>query len=303
MGIHQLCLGSYFETQGGSWPFWNKILGIRQGDVIIHLRGKQPRAQFIGYSIASGDGFETTRRPPEPKEWDFAKTFYRADLSQFTPFHHPVNLSEIFQMREEKLSSYFYMNQDRGPNKLNLFYVRQAGRLQCLNGAYLSDVDDDLLETIFGSSRERILDLDGKPIISVQTGTQLASVRARQGQFQFSAMIKQMYGYQCCFPGCDITDPRFLVGAHIARWSDCEKLRGHAGNGLCFCLQHDKAFEIGLFTLDENYNVYVNPRERDSDSPVVRDLIAHHGEQITLSDFKPLDEALLEHWIRVDIEP
>jgi len=68
------------------------------------------------------------------------------------------------------------------------------------------------------------------------------------------------------------------------------------------CLQHDKAFELGLFTLDEQYRVFVNPRERDSDSSVVRELIAHHREQITLADIRPLDDALPEHWIRVDIE-
>jgi len=75
------------------------------------------------------------------------------------------------------------------------------------------------------------------------------------------------------------------------------------GNGLCLCLLHDRAFEIGFFTLDEQFQVYVNPRERDSDSPVLRELIAHHGEQIALAQVTPLDDALKEHWIRVDIEP
>ena len=100
-----------------------------------------------------------------------------------------------------------------------------------------------------------------------------------------------------------MTDSRFLVGAHIARWSDNEALRGHMGNGLCLCLRHDKAFELGLFTLDEQCRVFVNPRERDANSPVVDELVAHHGEQIRLADVRPLDDALLEHWIRVNIEP
>ena len=288
---------------GGSWPFWTKVLDVQQSDTVLHLRGKNPHAHFVGYSVASGDGFQSTRRPPDPREWDYAPAFYRADLAGFTPFHQPVNLSDIFQTRRPELESYFDANRDRGTDKLNIFFVRQAGRLQCLNGAYLSDVDDALLTALFGLNGDLVSAAGGRTIVSVQTGTQVATVRSRLGQSQFSSAVKNLYGNRCCFPGCNISDSRFLVSAHIARWSDNEKLRGHMGNGLCLCLQHDKAFEIGLFTLDEQFRVYINRRERNSVSPVVQELVAHEGEQISLSDVRPLDDALLEHWIRVDIEP
>ena len=75
------------------------------------------------------------------------------------------------------------------------------------------------------------------------------------------------------------------------------------GNGLCLCVIHDKAFEIGIFTLDENYQVYVNPRERNSKSPIVQEILEHSGEQIRLTEILPLDDALLEHWIRIDVTP
>ncbi len=287
---------------GGSWPFWSKILDVRQGDTILHLRSKTPDANFIGYSIASGDGFRSTRRPPDPKGWDYAPTFYRADLTDFIPFHQPVNLVEIFQARRTELEQYFDANRDRGKDKLNIFFVRQTGRLQCLNGAYLSDADEELLIALFGSG-DIVSHADGKTVVSIQTGTQVSTVRSRLGQTHFSFAIRKLYGNRCCFPRCKMTDPRFLVGAHIARWSDNETLRGHMGNGLCLCLQHDKAFELGLFTLDERFRVFVNPCERGTDSPVVRELVAHHGEQIALSDIRPLDDALREHWNRVGMRP
>jgi len=288
---------------GGAWPYWTKVRDVRQGDTILHLRGKTPNANFIGYSVASGDGFESTRRPPDPKEWDYASAFYRADLTDFTPFHQPVNLMDIFQTRRTELEQYFDTNRNLRTNKLNIFFVRQAGRLQCLNGAYLSDADEELLGALFGPSGSHVSQADGRTLVSIQTGIQVSSVRSRIGQSRFASAIKTLYGNQCCFPGCDMTDPRFLVGAHIARWSDNEALRGHMGNGLCLCLRHDRAFELGLFTLDEQYRVFVNPRELNSVSPVVHELVAHHGEQITLAEVRPLDDALLEHWIRVDIEP
>ena len=287
---------------GGSWPFWSKVLQIKEGDMIFHLRGVNPHAYFVGYSIASCDGFETSTRPPNPMEWDYSEKFYRANLSGFTPFHYPIKLTDLFSLRKRELESYFDTNRNRYSSKLNLFFVRQAGRLQCLNGAYLSDIDEELLHLLFGNNDSSVLS-NGRTIISVQTGIQISAVFSRIGQAKFSAEIKRLYGNRCCFPGCKVFDSRFLVGSHIARWSDNEVLRGHMGNGLCFCLVHDKAFETGMFTLDENFRVFVNPREIQSDSVVVQELISKHGKQIVLSRVKPLLDALLEHWIRVGIEP
>ncbi len=277
---------------------------IPEGDIVIHLRGIPPKAHFVGYSVASANGFETSRRPPNPKEWDFAASFFRADLSDFVPFHQPVNLTELFSARRVELENYFDKNKARGArNKRNLFYVRQAGRLQCLNGAYLSDVEEELLTALFGSGDQVRASATGTTVLSVETGSQISTVRARLGQGKFSKEIKKLYANKCCFPGCSVSDPRFLIASHIARWSDNEELRGKLGNGLCLCLMHDKAFEIGIFTLDEQYRVFINPKERHADSPVVTELLPSHGKQVSLAEELPLDDALLEHWIRVDIEP
>jgi hypothetical protein len=291
------------KGEGGTWPFWEKVLQVREGDTVIHLRGVPPDAYFVGYSTASGDGFRTTRRPPDPGEWGYAEAFYRADLTGFTPFHLQINLSEVFRARGAELEAYFEANKTLGFSKANLFYVKQSGRLQCLNGAYLSDLNEELLTLLFGNSTGLKAPDSGTVIVSVATGSQISSIRTRLGQNRFSEEIKKLYGNRCCFPDCEITDPRFLVGSHISRWCDNEKLRGEMGNGLCLCLVHDKAFEVGLFTLDEHLAVFVNPRECQSKSTIVQDLIKHHGGKIRTSQVAPLADALLEHWIRVDIDP
>jgi putative restriction endonuclease len=298
------CVWAPAEKEGGGrWPFWEKVLAIREGDTILHLRGVGPEAFFVGYSKASADGFETTKRPPDPKGWAFSDKFYRADLEDFTPFHKPISLEEVFAARQSELAKYFDDNKASGSEKRNIFFVRQSGRLQCLNGAYLSDVDDDLLRALFDSNVSKPDAGDLSATVSVETGSQLATIRVRLGQSEFARRIKEQYGHLCCFPSCGVKDPRFLVASHIARWSDNEKLRGHLGNGLCLCLVHDRAFELGLFTLDEHYRVYVNPKERLGPSSVVLDLIKVSGQRITLPRVPPLDDALLEHWIRTDMSP
>lgn len=298
------CVWAPSKTRKGrAWPFWSKVLKIKQGDVIIHLRGVRPNANFVGHSMASGNGFETTCRPPHSGEWDYAESFYRANLENFIPFHPPVNLVDIFAERKSELEEYFDRNKARKTDKTNLFYVKQAGRLQCLNGAYLSDIDDELLTILFGDNTPTTA-LDGiVTSLFVETGSRNATIQSRVGQSSFAEKIRSLYSNRCCFPDCAISDPRFLVASHIARWADNEELRGNLGNGLCFCLLHDKAFEVGLFTLDNQFRVFVNPKERSAESPFLRKLISHHGEQITLAQIRPLGGALLEHWDRVNIEP
>lgn len=298
------CVWSPSKTKdGGSWVFWEKILQVREGDTVIHLRGIHPDANFVGFSIASSDGFETTSQPPNRKESYQPSSFFRANLTEFTPFHQPINLSKIFLIRKKELEAYFEKNRNLGASKLRIFYVKQRGRLQCLNGAYFSEVDEELLNILFGDDTQIVAPSEGSSVVSISTGTQISTIRSRLGQSKFSSSIKELYNNHCCFPGCQVSDPRFLIGSHIARWSDNVKLRGELGNGLCFCLVHDKAFEMGLFSLDQQFKIFVNPKEATSNSIIVKEIQQHQGEQISLAPVRPLDDALLEHWIRTGIEP
>lgn len=292
------------QGRGGSWPFWSKIQDVRIGDNILHLRGVIPHAAFVGYSTAITDGYETTARPPLAGEWDYADTFYRADLADYVAFPAPIYLNEVFLERRVELEEYFEINRARVTSKRNLFYVRQAGRLQCLNGAYLSDLDGDLFHALFGDVG--ISDGAGPSGVktNVATGVHLGLLKTRIGQAALAKAVKQSYGHRCCFPACSVQDDRFLVASHIARWSDNEHLRGNVGNALCLCLMHDRAFELGLFTLDAEFSVFVNlPRVRQHKPLALPDLETQHGHPIKAGLVAPLLDALLEHWIRTGIDP
>lgn len=292
------CLWSPTEkVSGGRWPFWQKILDVRAGDAVLHLRGIGHDAAFVGHSVASQDGYVTQDRPPSPGQWDFSKRFYRADLHSFTLLQRPIRLAEVFERRRAELETYFDVNKTRS-TKSNIFYVRQSGRLQCLNGAYLSEVDQELFAALFGIDPTARVGTRAS-FVSVETGQQLSWVGTRLGQAAFSREIRKLYGHACCFPSCEVRDGRFLVASHIARWSDNQGLRGQLGNGLCLCLIHDKAFEIGLFSLDEECRVIVHPNTRSGTAALDRSLAQAHGHKITCGNVVPMSEALAEHRARV----
>ncbi|MDE0621442.1 MAG: hypothetical protein OXH83_07220 [Bryobacterales bacterium] len=283
-----------------SWPFWSKILRISHGDIVIHLRGKPPDACFVGYSTASGDAFITKSRPPDPAKWGFATQFCRANLTDYVDFDQKINLRDVFSTRRSELEAYYERNKTR-ESRRNIFYVKQAGRLQCLNGAYLSDIDDELFAILFGHEWRAPTSGVEAGLVSIDTDCKASVLPSRIGHTRFAIEIKRLYSNVCCFPGCSIADPRFLVASHIARWSDNEDLRGHLGNGLCFCVFHDKAFEVGAFTLDDQLNIVVNPREKKTIHQCIQELRSRDGEQIELGAVLPLQEALCEHQNRTGI--
>lgn len=208
----------------------------------------------------------------------------------------------MFTEQRDRLEQYFVENRARSSREL-LFYVRQGGRLQCLNGGYLSQVSERLGDillgpTFSGRSNER------RPVaVSTATGEVIASIRLRIGQNAFSSNVRQNYGGVCCFPACEVNDSAFLVGAHIDRWADREELRGDTANGLCLCLMHDTAFEFGLFTLDSESRVRVNTQGIAQKPWVVRHLVPHDHGRIRPADVPPSFDALKQHWMRIGFSP
>lgn len=293
------------KQQGGRWPFWELLLKVRQGDTIFHLRGVNELAAFVGYSVADTDGYSTTRRPPEPGNWRYAQEFYRVPLKDFTLFSHPVSLSRFWVENDVSLRNYYAANRSRHRDqRRHVFFVVQGGRLQCLNGAYFSEVDAELAEMLLppatGSAAAAARDL---PLDRVAIGEELRDVRMRIGQERFSAEVRKNYGCRCCFPDCDVADPLLLVGSHIGRWSDAVELRGNVANGLCLCLMHDKAFENGLYTLDRSMKVRVNPIRTSSIRWADKNLQPFDGRVIRGGSIVPDTKALVLHWERIGFVP
>lgn len=128
------------------------------------------------------------------------------------------------------------------------------------------------------------------------------TVLKRRGQAQFSDAVKDNYNCHCCFPGCSMNDRRFLIGSHIARWVDSPDKRGKVANGLCLCCFHDKAFEAGYFSLDDEYKVTISSKKDIIQSTVFQTFIKPHaGEQISLGNIKPDKNSLSEHRFRCEM--
>jgi putative restriction endonuclease len=98
----------------------------------------------------------------------------------------------------------------------------------------------------------------------------------------FRKLVVREYDYRCAF--CKlriIRDPNqnIVDGAHIKPFS--EFLDSKIDNGLSLCKNHHWAFDLGWFSVDDNYRILV-AQDLDDDSPYTRVMKAFDREPIAL---------------------
>lgn len=126
-----------------------------------------------------------------------------------------------------------------------------------------------------------------------------AVVRRKQriGQNLFRQAVLSAYDHRCCISGLAV--PQFLIASHIVPWSQDKQNRLNPHNGLALCALHDKAFDLGYLTLDEDYRVVISPAltSQHKDDHFTQDsLLRFHGQRILLpGKFAPAQDLLECH--------
>ena len=122
-----------------------------------------------------------------------------------------------------------------------------------------------------------------------------AEVTVRIGQQFFRNAVLSAYNQRCCISG--LANPKLLVASHIVPWSQDDANRLNPHNGLALSALHDKAFDLGLITVDEDYRVVVSSQATDAKDPFFTSAIASfHGKPIALPEkFYPAAKFLAFH--------
>jgi HNH endonuclease len=117
---------------------------------------------------------------------------------------------------------------------------------------------------------------------SFPTGiTRDALVRVRVNQGFFRSAVLAAYDCRCCITGLAVAE--LLCASHIVPWSVDHTNRTNPANGLCLNALHDRAFDRGLLTIDQNYCVRLSRSlAAHKDDAAVRFMEAYEGKQILL---------------------
>ena len=125
-------------------------------------------------------------------------------------------------------------------------------------------------------------------------------VRARRVQSFFRRAVLISYDYRCALTGIAVAE--LLTASHIIPWNADEARRADPSNGLCLNALHDRAFDRGLIALDDDLKVFVSPRLKRKDVPILHTkfLLEIEGESLQLPPrFQPDRGAIKYHRINI----
>jgi putative restriction endonuclease len=84
-------------------------------------------------------------------------------------------------------------------------------------------------------------------------------VRARINQTFFRRALLSSFNYTCCITKIQVPD--LLIASHIKPWCVCnESEKTNPRNGLLLNVFHDKAFDLGYFTINKKFELIVSSK-------------------------------------------
>lgn len=122
----------------------------------------------------------------------------------------------------------------------------------------------------------------------------IATVRQRVNQQYFRNSLLSAYQNKCCITGLSI--PKLLVASHIKPWRICDPKseRLATDNGLLLNAFHDRAFDQGLITIDQQYKVRVSHTVKHKQDPLDW-LWSFDGTEIDLPSVKKPKKEFIEY--------
>ncbi len=91
------------------------------------------------------------------------------------------------------------------------------------------------------------------------------SVRVRLVQSFFRETVLSSYNFECSI--CRLNLPMLLNASHIIPWSADKTRRADPQNGLSLCVLHDRAFDRGLITVDDNFHIILSKQVKVAKAP------------------------------------
>ncbi len=121
-----------------------------------------------------------------------------------------------------------------------------------------------------------------------------ALVKIRVNQNFFRQLILASYRNRCAV--CLLPEADLLVASHIVPWSVDVSLRMNPKNGICMCALHDKAFDKGLISVNDDYELIISETIKIlfKEPSVQKGFIPYEGEEIALPDRFIPDKKYLE---------
>lgn len=150
----------------------------------------------------------------------------------------------------------------------DVFLIEPENREYCIEGIGQSniwygksEIDSKVISYIenYDKENENRIDNIEKDLSGIVGEERESVVKTRVNQDKFRLELIKKYNGKCCL--CGVSYEQVLVASHIKPWSksDCyQKLDPE--NGLLLCPNHDKLFDSGLISFDDNGKIIISDK-------------------------------------------
>ena len=136
---------------------------------------------------------------------------------------------------------------------------RQVWNEFCHDWGELAFESQRAIWEITGEQRKRSMAEDILRDSETPTET-LKPVRVRLVQRFFHDTVLSIYNFTCAV--CGLSLPILLNASHIIPWSVDEIRRADPRNGLSLCVLHDRAFDRGLISVNERFEIVLSRKAK-----------------------------------------
>lgn len=99
--------------------------------------------------------------------------------------------------------------------------------------------------------------------LNVEGTSKKAIINARVNQGIFRELLLKRYN-RCCL--CEVENPALLIASHIKPWAESEpKEKLDVDNGFLMCPNHDRLFDKGYITFDDDGKIIISDKLTEND--------------------------------------
>lgn len=99
--------------------------------------------------------------------------------------------------------------------------------------------------------------------LNIEGASKKAIINARVNQGKFRDLLLERYN-KCCL--CGVETPTLLIASHIKPWVESGlKEKVDVNNGFLMCPNHDRLFDKGYITFDDDGNIIISDRLTEND--------------------------------------
>jgi len=194
----------------------------------------------------------------------------------------PMTLAEVSEQQLETHPTLGWSPGETDMAKQRVNWLQSMGLIQ-KNGDEYGLTDDGV--QFVDQAVEEWADSEWAPSVSddwMSAGTFVEIVNARAVDPEFRATVVSRHDRTCPVSGVD--HPGLLDVAHILSWSEYPEHRADLSNVLALSKTHHMAFDRGLFTIDQDYQLCVNPNFETQSDVLQQTIIERDGERISVPD-------------------